>query len=183
MIKIRLLLFALTFSWIACDRPTEPVSGNSPIIRIDSLLESHIPRLIKAGPLQKTVKVGGESPETRELTFTEEEWKEELDFFLSANIDRKSWADDFSIDSAYQAGKLLITYRADNDRIPVKSCEIRQDSSGQLQFLHITIRRSTALSSLERNLIYAFPDSIRIDNTEEFSFLNPHQLSITYRWE
>ena len=81
MIKIRALFFALALSWIACEPPTEPVSGDSPIIRIDSLLESHIPRLIEAGPLQKTVKVGGETPETRELTFTEEEWKEELDFF------------------------------------------------------------------------------------------------------
>jgi len=183
MIHLRLLFFALALSWLACDPPQEPASADTGMIRIDSLLESHIPRLIEAGAVQKTVKIGDELPETLDFTFTAEEWKEELDFFLSANIHRKSWADDFSIDSNYQGQQLHITYRADRDRIPVKSCTIRQDSSGQLEFLHITIRRSTALSSLERNLIYAFPDSIRIDNTEEFSFLSPHQLAITYRWK
>lgn len=183
MIKHLFLFLILTLGVIACDPPQEPANADSPLIHIDSLLESLIPELVEAGTLQKSVIVGREEPETQAMEFTAEEWENELDFFLSANINRKSWAAEFSIDSSYQDDRLHITYRSENDRIPVKTCHIIQKPDGQLSYLKIAIRRSTALSSLERDLIYAFPDSIRIDNRESFVFLSPHELSIQYDWD
>ncbi len=183
MIKYPFILFSLTLVLFACDPPQEPAGAESPLIRIDSLLESFIPEIVEAGTVHKSVIVGQEKPETQTLEFTAEEWEKELSFFLSANINRKSWEGDFAIDSNYQNDQLHISYRAESDRIPVKACHIIQESDGQLRYLKMDIRRSTALSSLERDLIFAYPDSIRIENRETFVFLSPHELSIHYEWK
>jgi hypothetical protein len=129
------------------------------------------------------VIVGQETAETQSLSFTAEEWKKELDFFINANIHRKSWVDDIAIDSTFEQDQLHITYRATDERIPVESCEIVQNEAGDLVYLQIRIRRATTLSSLERDLIYAFPDSIHIENRESFVFLSPHELTIHYDWK
>jgi len=183
MIKYAFILFCLTLGFLACEPPQESAGAESPLIRIDSLLESFIPEIVKAGPVHKSVIVGQEKPETQTLEFTAEEWEKELDFFLSANINRKSWAGDFTVDSSYQNDQLHISYRAESDRIPVKACHIIQNPDGQLRYLKMDIRRSTALSSLERDLIFAYPDSIQIENRETFVFLNPHELIIHYEWQ
>ncbi len=182
---MKYIIFFLPMAWFlaACEAPQAPAGADSPIIRIDSVLENHLSKLEEKGPVNKTVKVGEESPETQTLSYTAEDWKKELDFFLSANIHRKSWVDDIAIDSTFQDDKLHITYRATDERIPVESCKIIQNAAGELVFLEIRIRRATTLSSLERDLIYAFPDSILIENRESFVFLSPHELSIHYDWK
>ena len=177
------LLIALACGTAACEAPQAPAGSDSPIIRIDSLLQSHMAQLVKKGAVQKTVEVGAETSETQSLSFTAKEWKKELDFFLNANIHRKSWVDDIAIDSTFEQEHLHITYRATDDRIPVESCSILQTIAGELIHLQIRIRRATALSSLERDLIYAFPDSIHIENRESFVFLSPHELTIHYEWK
>lgn len=183
MKKISALLFPLLFLFLpACEEPQQPAAEESQLVDVEAFIEKQIPLMVEEGEFQKTVRIGEEVTETQTLSFKKEDWEKELRFFTSANINRSSWAEYFTIDSTQQSTGLQITYTTDVSKVPVKHAEINQDSLGNITSLTLKVRRSTALSVLERDLIFAFPDSIAIKNYEKFKWLNPHKLSIIYRW-
>jgi hypothetical protein len=180
--KITHLLPLFLLLLFACEEPQQPASKKSPLVDVKAFIQEQIPRMVETGDFQKTAEIGDEIKETQTLSFTEEDWEKELRFFTSANIDRNSCAEYFTIDSAQQTQGLRITYTTETSKVPVKYAEINQDSSGNITSLTLKVRRSTALSVLERDLTFAFPDSVAIKNYEKFKWLNPHKLRITYRW-
>ena len=115
--------------------------------------------------------------------YSKEEWKKELRFFSKSNINRKSWVDYFKIDSSrLEEGRLQISYTTNEEKVPVKETIIRQNKTGDIVFLSMKIHRSNPISELNRQLIYAFPDSIIIQNTEKLWLVDDQNIKLIYSW-
>lgn len=174
-----LFLFGALFP--SCSNPIEKTSEESGLVDIEELINSQLPAMTDRKSVTKSVQIGNEK-ESQQLQMSEEDWRKELQFFYDSNINKKRWADYFSIDTLTEGNQKHIIYTTDSEKVPVKKCEVRFDKSGDLISIDMRIRRYTAISDMQRRLLFAFPDSIVISNWEKFRFLQEHDVRIMYSW-
>lgn len=181
--SLLITLGLLVMMWQACEAPNQKVVEGPDVFDIEQFLDSQYHELAQSDSLVKTAIIN-DSVETHTVSYTEEEWKKELRFFAKANINRKSWVDYFEIDTTVlDKNHMQISYRTDRDNIPVKEAIIRKDRNLNVDLLNLSIHRSNPISQLDRNLIYAFPDSIVIQNRENLWLVNDQNIKLIYKWD
>lgn len=184
-IKTSIWLFLLLFIGMStsCEAPNEPAQTGPQVVDIEDFLSKEYKRLAEKGIFKKKVIVN-DSVETKTVQLSEEEWQQELTFFINSNINRKSWVDYLQIDTqSLDNGAFKITYTTEREKIPVKKTVVEKNAEGKVQFLSMKIIRSNPISALERILVYAFPDSILIQNTEELWLVSDQRVKILYSWQ
>lgn len=166
----------------SCEAPNEPAQTGPQVVDIEDFLSNEYKKLAEKGTFKKKVIVK-DSAETKTVQLSEKEWKQELRFFTNSNINRKSWVDYLQIDTQYlDNGAFKITYTTEREKIPVKKAVVEKNAQGEIQFLSLKISRSNPISALDRKLVYAFPDSILIKNTEELWLVSDQHVKILYSW-
>lgn len=69
-------------------------------------------------------------------------WDEELELFLDSDINRPAWRGAFKADTVQLERMYVITYRTENEEIPVKNVVVTIDKENK-QCLRLTIDRQT----------------------------------------
>lgn len=98
------------------------------------------------------------------------DWKEELDAFKEADINRPAWRGQFRVDSISLERVYVITYKTDNKEIPVKNVVVTIDKETN-QCLQITVDRRT------KNFLYSSDQSLYFTTGE--GYMMKGKLSVT----
>jgi hypothetical protein len=69
-------------------------------------------------------------------------WDEELELFMESDINRPAWRGAFIADTVELERMYVISYRTENEEIPVKNVVVTLDRDSK-QCLHLTIDRQT----------------------------------------
>jgi hypothetical protein len=102
------------------------------------------------------------------------DWKEELDAFKEADINRPAWRGEFKIDSISLERVFVITYKTDNEEIPVKNVVVTIDKDTR-QCLQVTVDRST------KNFLYSSDQSLFFTTGE--GYMMKGKLSVSYLFD
>ena len=176
--------FCLSFILLgySCQAPNEAVETGPQVIDIEEFLSMQYERLASKGEITKKAIVN-DSVEIHQVNLTEQQWKEELKFFTNSNINRKSWVDYFQIDTQQLADQhYRIVYTTEREKVPVKKATAVKNGHDSIVYLSLQIKRSNPISALDRELIYAFPDSIVIINKESLWLLEDQRVKLIYEW-
>lgn len=98
------------------------------------------------------------------------DWKEELDAFKEADINRPAWRGQFKVDSISLERVFVITYKTINKEIPVKNVVVTIDKETN-QCLQITVDRRT------ENFLYSSDQSLYFTTGE--GYMMKGKLSVT----
>lgn len=98
------------------------------------------------------------------------DWNEELDAFKEADINRPAWRGAFKVDSISLERVFVITYKTDNEEIPVKNVVVTVDKETK-QCLQIAIDRMT------ENFLYKSNQSLYFTTGE--GYMMKGKLSVT----
>jgi len=102
------------------------------------------------------------------------DWKEELDAFKEADINRPAWRGEFKIDSISLERVYIITYKTDNEEIPVKNVVVTIDKDTR-QCLQVTVDRRT------KNFLYSSDQSLFFTTGE--GYMMKGKLSVSYLFD
>jgi hypothetical protein len=102
------------------------------------------------------------------------DWKEELDAFKEADINRPAWRGEFKIDSISLERVFVITYKTDNEEIPVKNVVVTIDKDTR-QCLQVTVDRRT------KNFLYSSDQSLFFTTGE--GYMMKGKLSVSYLFD
>jgi hypothetical protein len=143
------LLLVIT---ISC-KPNVGNSGTAPkYFDIKGYFESEAARLTKLNkPVLKTI-VYNKNTETKDMMITD--WKRELDFFQSADINKPSWKDSYSVDST---GDIVI-YKAKDPSLKMWQMIIKKEGP-RIKWILIYNSTKNLLYQTREKLTY-FPDSL-----------------------
>ncbi|HAP69045.1 MAG TPA: hypothetical protein DCR04_04865 [Flavobacteriales bacterium] len=98
------------------------------------------------------------------------DWKEELDVFKEADINRPAWRGEFKVDSISLERVFVITYKTENEEIPVKNVVVTVDKDTK-QCLQISVDRRT------KNFLYSSDQSLYFTTGE--GYMMKGKLSVT----
>jgi len=102
------------------------------------------------------------------------DWKEELDAFKEADINRPAWRGQFKIDTISLERVYVITYKTDNEEIPVKNVVITVDKDTR-QCLQVTVDKRT------ENFLYSSDQSLFFTTGE--GYMMKGKLSVNYLFD
>lgn len=98
------------------------------------------------------------------------DWKEELDVFKESDINRPAWRGEFKVDSISLERVFVITYKTENEEIPVKNVVVTVDKDTK-QCLQISVDRRT------KNFLYSSDQSLYFTTGE--GYMMKGKLSVT----
>ena len=101
-------------------------------------------------------------------------WQEELDAFLECDINRPAWRGEFKVDTISLERVFVITYKTENEQIPVKNVVITIDKDTE-QCLQITVDKST------ENFLYSSNQSLFFTTGE--GYMMKGKLSVSYLFD
>ncbi len=102
------------------------------------------------------------------------DWKEELDAFKEADINRPAWRGQFKIDTISLERVYVITYKTENEEIPVKNVVITVDKDTR-QCLQVTVDKRT------ENFLYSSDQSLFFTTGE--GYMMKGKLSVNYLFD
>jgi len=102
------------------------------------------------------------------------DWKEELDAFKEADINRPAWRGQFKIDTISLERVYVITYKTDNEEIPVKNVVVTVDKDTR-QCLQVTVDKRT------ENFLYSSDQSLFFTTGE--GYMMKGKLSVNYLFD
>lgn len=102
------------------------------------------------------------------------EWNEELDLFVESDINRPAWRGEFKVDSINLEREYVITYKTENNQIPVKNVVVTIDKETG-QCLKITVDRRT------KNFLYQSDQSLYYTTGE--GYMMKGKLSVSYLFD
>ena len=107
------------------------------------------------------------------------DWNEELDVFMESDINRPAWRGEFKIDSISLERVYVITYKTENEEIPVKNVVITIDKDTK-QCLQISVDRRTEnfLYSSDQNLFFTTGEGYMMKGKLSVSYLFDSEYSI-----
>jgi len=98
------------------------------------------------------------------------DWSEELDAFKESDINRPAWRGEFKVDSISLERVYVITYKTENEEIPVKNVVVTVDKATK-QCLQISVDRRT------ENFLYSSDQSLYFTTGE--GYMMKGKLSVT----
>lgn len=98
------------------------------------------------------------------------DWNEELDAFKESDINRPAWRGEFMVDTISLERVFVITYKTENEEIPVKNVVITVDKDTK-QCLQISVDRRT------ENFLYSSDQSLYFTTGE--GYMMKGKLSVT----
>ncbi|MBI1287293.1 MAG: hypothetical protein GC178_06905 [Flavobacteriales bacterium] len=102
------------------------------------------------------------------------DWNEELDAFLESDINRPAWRGEFKTDTIILERAYVITYKTENDQIPVKNVVVTIDKDSK-QCLSVTVDRRT------KNFLYSSDQSLYYTTGE--GYMMKGKLSVNYLFD
>ena len=175
-ISLLLLSVCCLFS---CNNPKQTTLP--PYFSLPDYMNSQIKILAanKTGAV-KTISVNGKKEVHK---FDILDWKEELQSFIDADINKPSWRGNFMVDTAYTVDKAdtekLITYSTEEPGIRTKKLvlnfDIHTKNITEVEAYNLT---DNVLYHFEQQLFYFPMKSYFISTTEKVVLLNPSQLNI-----
>ncbi len=106
-------------------------------------------------------------------------WQEELDAFIESDINRPAWRGEFKVDTISLERVYVITYKTENEQIPVKNLVVTIDKDTR-QCLQVTVDRSTDnfLYSSDQSLFFTTGEGYMMKGKLSVSFLFDSEYSI-----
>lgn len=98
------------------------------------------------------------------------DWDEEFDAFVESDINRPAWRGEFKVDTISLERMYVITYKTENDQIPVKNVVVTIDKDTK-QCLQLTVDRRT------ENFLYSSDQSLFFTTGE--GYMMKGKLSVT----
>lgn len=102
------------------------------------------------------------------------DWNEELDAFMESDINRPAWRGEFKVDTIALERAYVITYKTENNQIPVKNVVVTLDKETE-QCLQITVDRRT------KNFLYSSDQSLYYTTGE--GYMMKGKLSVNYLFD
>jgi hypothetical protein len=102
------------------------------------------------------------------------EWTEELDLFVESDINRLAWRGEFEVDTIKLEREYVVTYKTENEQIPVKNVVITLDKETR-QCLKVTVDRRT------KNFLYSSDQSLYFTTGE--GYMMKGKLSVSYLFD
>ena len=106
-------------------------------------------------------------------------WAEELDAFIESDINRPAWRGEFKVDTITLERALVITYKTENEQIPVKNVVVTLDKDTK-QCIQVTVDRRTEnfLYSSKQSLFFTAGEGYMMKGKLSVSLLFDSEYSI-----
>ena len=139
---------------------------------LENYFKAEAGRLTETKPqLHKTVMVNGEL-ETRNVTIND--WEQEFESFIDADINKAAWRGAFKITKDHDT----TTYMTNDLKIPVKKVEVIA-KGGKIQAVAIFIVTNNKLYTSSDSLYY-YPDSLyKIKKTQKIRLMQEKHYEVT----
>ncbi|WP_028297311.1 hypothetical protein [Olivibacter sitiensis] len=168
------LLCAVGFFPTAClpNKDNEAIPENKTYFDIKGFFLHQADSLQKSNPYIFKEVSQDTALEARKMQIAN--WQNELDFFISSDINKSDWIGEFRVDSTSNQ----ISYTSKNPEIRTKLIKIKH-YKGRLTHIHIENRDSNSLYRSTEHLDY-FPDSMyRISKEQHVRLLGEKKYKIT----
>ncbi len=106
-------------------------------------------------------------------------WEEELDAFIESDINRPAWRGEFRVDTISLERAFIITYKTENEQIPVKNVVVTIDKDSR-QCIQLTVDRHTEnfLYSSDQRLFFTTGEGYMMKGKLSVSLLFDSEYSI-----
>jgi len=101
-------------------------------------------------------------------------WQEELEGFIECDINRPAWRGEFRVDTIFLERLFVITYKTENEEIPVKNVVITIDKDTR-QCLQVTVDRRS------KNFLYTSDQKLFFTTGE--GYMMKGKLSVTFLFD
>ena len=171
----KIFFYCLVIIYSSCTIKEQDKSMAKSYFDLDSYFKSEANRLTKANlPINKTVSVNGEDEE-KEIRINN--WENEFDSFISANINKAAWRGSYKV-IKHNSAEIYLT---GNEKIPVKKVEItyRKD---KIYSIKIYITNNNRLYTSKDSLSY-YPDSLyQIKKVQQIKLMDQKTYQVTGRF-
>ena len=170
------MFFGLVLLSISCVQEEKVQTQATPYFDLENYFESEAARLNKANPkVHKTVVVNGEIEE-KEVQIAD--WKQELESFIDADINKAAWRGAFSV----QKDSATTIYSTQDEKIPIKKLIISFKENNVSAVVAI-VNNTNKLYTSTDSLIY-YPDSLyQIKKTQQIRFMQPKNYRVTVKFK
>lgn len=158
---------------------TTTVAYTDPYFSLEDYFEAEIAELTQRQQrVQKKVVLNGE---TEEQILDQVDFRNELQLFLDADINRPAWSDKYQIDSLYQAGKLhQIAYTTSDSTLATRAITVTFATTAvpRVEAVEIHAKMETVLSDSDKWLRYEPQRAYTIRTTHASTMSDSLQLEI-----
>jgi hypothetical protein len=171
----KLVCFILILFVCSCSSKEDKIAQTKSYFDVKGYFNNEIVRLGKKNQaVEKAVSING-AKEEQKITITN--WKQELQSFLDADINKASWKGSFNL---VKTGNLS-TYTSQSDKIAVKKLEVKFDGK-EVKSIKMFINNVNNLYTSQDSLSY-FPDSLyQIKKTQHIKLLEAKNYEIIGRF-
>lgn len=115
-------------------------------------------------------------------TVTITDWKNELNAFRDADINKKSFLGRYAVDSLTEDGGLVIKYAALDEKFRTRELKVRFDSNNKPVKIMASVAVSNVLYSSHQHLTYEPGRGYWISGRQAVRFLEPDSFSVSARF-
>jgi hypothetical protein len=130
--------------------------------------------------LQKTIRQNGKEEQQK---VNIKDWKQELSFFIESDLNKPSWRDQYSIDTAYSADKkkLILRYKSQDKELSIKALDV-EIVSDTVQSIMILKNIENQVYTSQQLLNYFPKKYYKINQTQDIVLLSKDDYSIEARY-
>lgn len=178
LLNAGLILLAFSACTPKPEAATEPKMAKLPYFDLKGYMEQTIPEM-EGAKVAKISRVQNQE-ETADVVYSAQDWREELDIFFQADINKPSLAQSYSTETknSYLIHTLLpgekgkvkeITIRYDNDRPTEITVKLKEENM---------FYTSTIIGQVYYNVETTKLDHYSVESTQKIWFLQPNNMKI-----
>lgn len=171
----RLCLFGLLVLLLRCTPASTPATSLTPFFDLSGYFTAEIKRLARLGPVTKSTTINGR---TEVQTVSGLDYATELAPFLSADINRPAWLDQYRTDSLHRDGQLQkLTYTALDDDLFTRRVVISFDGDA-VDSIHIIKLSELMIADTRRELRYVPATGYSIRGAQKVLLASDNSIAI-----
>lgn len=158
---------------LSCKSEQNTAQQSDAYFSVDTYMKKEIQRLTQTSP--KVLKTVAINNSIEEKNVKIEDWKKELEMFVSADINKADWRGLFKVSK--NASQQI--YQSTEDKVFVKSLIIDLDSAKQVRKVQAIIKRDNLIYISQDTLLY-IPDSLyQIKKSQKIKLMEERRYSVT----
>ncbi len=144
---------------------------------LSGFIKKEAERLTKANTeISKTVFLNGKE-EKRKMSIRD--WGKELNSFVEADINKKSFLEKYAVDSMVEAGKLNVKYSAQKENLRTRELNVIYDKDRNTVKINAVLYTGNILYTSHQQLSYEPQKGFWISGKQTIRFLEPDTFSIS----
>lgn len=178
------LLFLLGLFLVACNASSSEDEGtlvDSPFYDLKTFFNGEIERLTKEQPnVLKRVAI---QEKKEEKQFDQLNYKQELQAFVDADINKVAWFDRYEIDSIQENQSLKqLTYTAKSPKLKTRSIQITFDDQQAIQEVKMAIGTENQVAGSKKELTYTTNQGYKIETVQSLIGSTDKTVSLEVRF-